>query len=497
MRTFCRIPAYAVMCLFWAMPAFAARDFSIQDRVHQFELKNGLTVLLMPRHTSPTISFAMSFRTGAVDEKSGTTGAAHLLEHMLFKGTESIGSKDPKAEKELHVRIDAIALQLDRQRRLGPAGNAHEIKLLAGELRELQEQESRLIIRNEFDAIYTRNGAEGMNAGTGYDTTTYTVSLPANRLELWMQLESDRFSHPVFREFYAERDVVIEELRQSYETKPGRLLSTQLLATAFQAHPYGRPIIGWKSDIQFLPRSVCEQFFADRYSLANAVVAVVGDIDIETTRKLLEKYFAPIPARRIDPPFVTQEPAQQGRRRVEVRFNAEPQVMIGFHKPNPPSRDDTAFDLVQGLLSGGRTSRLFKSLVLTKKIAASVHVANGYPGGRFPNLFFISAVPLQGISCSRVEQAIYDEIKRLAHEPIPPAELQKTKKRFRADFLRSLDSNQGLSHTLAYFQVVCNDWRYMEKNLAAIETVTASEIKQVIKKYLVPENRTVATLVKE
>ncbi len=491
------IPAIALLVLLTAAPALPQEPFSIRDRVRRFELENGLTVLLMQRRASPTVSFAMSFRTGAVDEKSGTTGVAHLLEHMLFKGTESIGTKDYAAEKKLLARIDEVAVPLDRERRLGDGGNKAEIQRLSDELKALQEQESSIILRNEFDAIYTRNGAEGLNAGTGYDITTYTVSLPSNRAELWMRLESDRFSHPVFREFYSERDVVIEEMRQSYETSPGRLLSSQLLSAAFQAHPYGRPIIGWKSDIQYLPRAVCEEFFSTRYSLANAAVAVVGDIDIEETRALFERYFARIPARRVDPPFITREPAQQGERRIELRYNAQPQVMIAYHKPCQPSREDTVFDLVDGLLSGGRTSRLYTALVTKKKIAATVEASNGLPGDRFPNLFYISAVPLSGVACAAIETAVYEEIESLARGPISPEELARAKKRYRADFLRGLDSNQELSHTLAHFQIVCNDWQYLERNLAEMETVTAKEIQDAVKRFLVPSNRTVATLVKE
>ncbi|MBN2108040.1 MAG: insulinase family protein [Deltaproteobacteria bacterium] len=469
----------------------------IGDKVQHIELANGLKVLMLERHTSPTISFSLCFKTGAVDENSGTTGVAHLLEHMLFKGTKTIGTRDFKAEQKLLARIDEIAIQLDNERRRGSAGDTARIALLAQELKKLQEQENALIIENEFDTIYTRNGAEGMNAGTGYDITSYMVSLPSNRLELWMRLESERFANPVFRQYYAERDVVIEEMRQSYETKPDRLLSTQLLAAAFQAHPYGRPIIGWKSDIEFLPRSVCEEFFKNRYSLANAVVAVVGDIDSEQTKKLFERYFARIPARRAEEPFISQEPEQRGERRCEVRFDAEPQVLIGFHKPTFPARDDYVFDLLDALLSNGRTSRLYSQLVLTKRIASSVDTSNGFPGARFPNLFIIRAVPLKGVACTDLEKAIYAEIDRLVRSPIPPAELAKVKKQFLADFVRNLDSNQELSHTMAYYQIVCNDWRYVEKSLAVIESISSEEIQTAAKKYLVPRNRTVATLVKE
>ncbi len=492
-----RFHAVVCICLALVVPGRAAFALGMTGKVQPFDLGNGLKVLLMERHTSPTISFSMCFKTGAVDEKSGTTGVAHLLEHMLFKGTRTIGTRDFKAEQKLLARIDEVAMQLDAERRKSSAGDADRIAGLSGNLKILQEQENALIIENEFDTIYTRNGAEGMNAGTGYDITTYTVSLPSNRLELWMRLESERFEHPVFRQYYAERDVVIEEMRQSYETKPDRLLSTQLLSAAYQAHPYGRPIIGWKSDIQFLPRSVCEEFFKNRYSLANAVVAVVGDIDIEKTKKLFEQYFSPIPTRAVEEPFVSQEPEQMGERRIEVRFDAEPHVLIGFHKPTFPERDDYVFDLIDALLSNGRTSRLYQSLVLHKKIASSVDTSNGFPGARFPNLFIIQAIPLKGVSCTTVEAAIYAEIDRLARVPIPPEELAKVKKQFRADFIRNLNSNQGLSHMLSYYQIACNDWSYVEKSLAVIEGISSEDVQAAIKKYLISRNRTVATLVKD
>jgi predicted Zn-dependent peptidase len=486
-----------ILCFVLLPQSSACLAFGINDKVQHIVLANGLQVLLMERHTSPTISFSMCFKTGAVDEKGGTTGVAHLLEHMLFKGTKTIGTRDYKAEQVLLARIDEVAIQLDDERRNGSYGNTDRISRLEADLKNLQEKENNLIVKNEFDTIYTRNGAEGMNAGTGYDITTYMVSLPSNRLELWMRLESDRFKNPVFRQYYAERDVVIEEMRQSYETKPDRLLSTQLLAAAFQAHPYGRPIIGWKSDIQFLPRSVCEEFFKNRYSLANAVVAVVGDIDIEQTKKLFERYFAHIPARQAVDPFISQEPEQMGERRIEVFFDAEPKVLIGFHKPAFPQHEDYVFDLMASLLSDGRTSRLYEQLVLTKKIASSVTASNGYPGSRFPNLFIISAVPLKGIACSDLEKAIYAEIHRLARSPIPQEELAKAKKQFLADFIRNLDSNQELSHTLAYYQIACNDWRYIEKSLSIIDDISSNDIQAAANKYLTPRNRTVAALVKD
>ncbi|MBN2109053.1 MAG: insulinase family protein [Deltaproteobacteria bacterium] len=471
--------------------------FPLGEHLEQFQLPNGLTVLLLERRISPTISFTMSFRTGAVDEDTGATGVAHMLEHMLFKGTRTIGTRDYKAEKKLLERIDAVAIQLDDERRKGSAGDAARIEALARDLTGLQEQANALIVENEFDTIYTRNGAEGMNARTGYDMTTYTVSLPANRLELWLRLESERFAEPVFRQYYAERDVVIEEMRQSYETQPDRLLATQLLTTAFQAHPYGRPAIGWEADIKFLPRAACEDFFKRRYCLANAVVAVVGAVDIQEASRLFDRYFTSISAGSVEKPFITQEPPQRGERRTELHFEAEPQLMIGFHKPSCPDRADYAFELLGAILSSGRTSRLYQSLVMDRPMAASVDAFNGFPGSRYPNLFVIKAAPLKGVACSDVEKGIYAEIDKLARMPLPAEELAKAKKQFRADFVRNLDSNRMLSRMLAYYQVLCGDWRYLEKNLKIIESISAQEIQSAIQKYLVSSNRTVAVLVKE
>lgn len=474
---------------------YRAHAFPLAERVQQFQLANGLTVLVMPRQTSPTVSFAVCFRTGSIDENSGVTGVAHMLEHMLFKGTRTIGTRDYKAEHKLLERIDAVAARLDGLRRGG--GDAAAADALARELKRLQKKADALIIENEFDRIYARNGAEAVNGGTGYDMTTYTASLPANRIELWMRLEAERFAEPVFRQYYVERDVALEELRQACETQPDRMLAAQLLAAAFQAHPYGRPAIGWKSDLRYLPRAACRDFFTRRYSLANAVVAVVGAVDVPETRRLFERYFASIPARPVAPPRITQEPPQRGERRVEVHFDAEPQLMIGFHKPNCPDRADYAFELLGALLSGGRTSRLYKALVLDRHLAARVDAFNGFPGLRYPNLFVIKAAPLRGVSCAAVEQAIYAELDGLAREPVPARELAKVKKQFRADYVRSLDSNRMLAKMLAYYQVLCGDWRSLEKNLDIIAGISPGEIQSAVRGYLVARNRTVATLVKE
>jgi len=486
------VPALISVVLF--IPA-ACCGFSLDSSIQEFTLGNGMKVILMQRSASPTVSFSMCFKTGAVDEQSGATGCAHLLEHMLFKGTTSIGAKNFTEEEPLLRRIHDVGTALDKAR--VDKSPADKITDLAAQLQALQEQHKLLIVDNEIDAIYSRNGAEGLNAGTGFDVTTYTVSLPANRVELWARIESDRFTNPVFRQYYLERDVVLEELRQSYETKPERMLTTQFLAAAFTAHPYGRPIIGWKSDIEHLSIDRCMSFFRRHYSISNAVVAIVGDLRFDATRQLIERYFSPLPGELPPAEPVTVEPQQKGERRIEVTAQAEPLILVGYHKPTVPDHEDTVFDLIDGILSNGRTSRLYKSLVLDKKVAVSVETSNGFPGARYPNLFLIKIIPAHRVGYAAIEKALYNELALLAQAPVASGELRKAKKQLRSDFIRRMQSNAELADLLSYYQTICGDWRYLERNLASIEKVTAEDIRAAAQRYLTAKNRTVAFLTRD
>lgn len=470
-------------------------SFTLGSNMQEFTLKNGMKVILMQRSASPTVSFSMCFKTGAVDEQSGATGSAHLLEHMLFKGTTSIGTRNYKDEERLLRSIHDVGTALDKARiEQSPPDMITE---LASKLQSLQGRHKQLVIDNEIDAIYSRNGAEGLNAGTGFDVTSYKVSLPANRVELWARIESDRFTNPVFRQYYLERDVVLEELRQSYETKPERMLMTQLLAAAFTAHPYGRPIIGWKSDIEHLSIDRCMSFFKQHYSVSNAVVAIVGDLQFDTIRQLIERYFGSLPDKLQNDYPITIEPQQIGERRIQVLANAEPLMLVGYHKPTLPDPHDTVFDLIDCILSNGRTSRLYKSLVLDKKLAVSVETANGFPGARYPNLFFIKIIPAYKVEYSAIEKALYSELALLAQKPISAGELRKAKKQIRSDFIRRMQSNAELANLLSYYQTICGDWRYIERNLDSIEKITADDIRAVAQRYLTAQNRTIAFLTRD
>ena len=327
--------------------------------------------------------------------------------------------------------------------------------------------------------LYQRHGGVGLNAATGKDLTRYMISLPANRLPLWAALEADRMAHPVLREFYKERGVVMEERRLRNDDSPSGLLFETFTSAAFRAHPYGIPTIGWESDILSLTPADTEAFFKAYYGPGNATIAIVGDINPKDVMTLIEQTFGTIPASPSQPPIVTVEPPQRGERRVEVEFDAEPSLVIGFHKPALGHPDDYVFDVIDALLSDGLTSRLYTNLVREKRIAASVNSDSNYPGVRSPNLFVVNATPLAPHTTAEVEAAIYAEIERLKTEPVSAKELEKVLNNLDADLVRALRSNGGLASQLALYQTVAGDWRYALKSRDKIAAVTPLDIQRV------------------
>ena len=473
-----------------------AQAISLEGRVKEYTLGNGIKVLLLERHQSPTLSLYIRFRVGAVDENVGMTGTAHLLEHMLFKGTKTLGTKNYSEEEKILARIDSVATALDAERMKGEKADQDYLRYLEKTLQDLTDEHRKWVIKDEIESLYSQNGGAGFNAMTSADTTTYLVNLPSNRLELWARIESDRLLNPVLREFYSERKVVMEERRRSYDSKPERKLMEHFLATAFLAHPYGRPIIGWPSDIPYLDKPATENFFRTFYSPANTVLTVVGDLDPEGTLAVIKKYFERIPAQVLPPPLRTQEPEQLGERRIQVVADANPQMIIGFHKPNPPHPDDIVCDIIESLLSNGRTSRFYRRLVEEEKMAVEVSASSSFPGERYPNLFVIFATPRHPHPSEELEKAVYRELDRLKNEPVAESELKKVQNQIQMNILQKLNSNSKLAYWLSYGQSLWGDWRYFTERLQAYEKVSAEDIRRVAQKYFAPRNRTVATLVK-
>jgi predicted Zn-dependent peptidase len=289
----------------------------------------------------------------------------------------------------------------------------------------------------------------------------------------------------------------MEERRQRIESDPEGQLYEQFLAAAYIAHPYRRPILGWPSDIQFLDPGYMEAFFKSFHAPNNTVITVVGDINPKTTLNIINKYFGSIPRRALNPSPITEEPPQKGERRITIVSDANPEMIIGYHKPAMPDYDDYVFDIIEYIFSEGRTSRLYKTIVEKKGIAKSIHTANGVPGSKYPNLFVIFAKPRHPHRSADVELSIYEEIERIKANSVSRRELEKAKNQLKADFIRSLDSNLELASMISYFEILLGDYRYITNHLKIIEKVTPEDIMRVAKKYLIPENRTVANLVKK
>ncbi|WP_321391734.1 pitrilysin family protein [uncultured Desulfuromusa sp.] len=467
---------------------------TLADKVQEYKLDNGATVLLVERHTSPTVAAYISFRVGGANETSQERGVAHLLEHMLFKGTKTLGTKNYAAEKKLLQKIKNTGQRIDALK-FRTETDSEQLQQLQEELTALQAEHRKLVVKNEFSRIYGENGGVGYNAFTGKDSTTYLINLPANKLELWAAIESDRLQNAVFREFYTERDVVHEERRRSYESSPRGMMYETLLAAAYEVHPYRNPIIGWNSDIETLDPDQIREFFDKYYTPVNMVITLVGDFQSETTLQMIERYFGRLKPGVPVPPVVDREPEQKGERRVAINFDAEQQLMIAYHKPTMPQREDYVFDLLMQVLSEGRTSRLYRSLVVDKQLVTDVNVF-GAPGSRYDNLMVLSLTPRNGRSPKEVEAAVYTELERLKSEPLSSRDLDIARKQIMTSILRGLRGNSGLARMLSSYQTL-GDWRYLVDYEDHLSSITPKDIMDVAKRYLQADNRTVVTLMRE
>ena len=454
-------------------------------------LPNGLRVIALRRPGAPTASFVLRVDVGSLDESLGGTGIAHFLEHLLFKGTTTVGTRSYPQERLLFGAIDAAhdSLILARAARLG----AGEAERLQRRIEVLEDSARTHVVASEFTRTLTRNGARSLNATTSADATTFHVRLPANRAELWFRLEADRMSQPVFREFHSEREVVAEERRQRVDTSPAGRLLEEFYAAAYRVHPYGVPVIGHMSDIRAYTRRQVRAFHDRYYVPNNAVIAVVGDIDPHRIVGLARSYFGPIPRGPEPPPVLVEEPEQRGERRVEVRMEAEPELLVGWHVPSGLQEDAPALAVLSRVLGGGRTGRLYRRLVADEGLATSVSVFTG-PGYVGPRMFNIGVQPVAGASIAELEAAIYDEVADLQRHPPTPLEMQRVRNQLEAEAIHRLRSNLGLALQLAESAEVHGGWGETFRRAQQLADVTAADVRRVAEQYLVPSNRTVAVL---
>ena len=504
MNSFRRLGA-ALLLLFPSLLTAAEKP---RIEVQELTLPNGMRFLLFERHESPTVAAGWLAHVGSVNEREGITGISHLFEHMMFKGTKTIGTKDIQADLRIIDEQEKIQDEMRREMevmreklRHGEIDDLQKPESWTPRYRELQKrfdelvaQQRQIIIKDQMDQIYTKNGGENLNAMTTEDFTLYFIRVPSNRLELWAWLESDRLLNPVFREFYSERDVVFEERRMRTESTPLGKYDEAFNALFWEAHPYKWPVVGWPSDIPAISKAEADAYFGTYYAPNNLTGVIVGDVKVAEVRPLLERYFGRIPRGPKDPPpVVTLEPKQIGEKRYNAEAETSPTVRISWHGVPFVHRDFSVLDVLTDVLSG-RTGRLYKGLVTGKQLANEVSAS--VDSKKYAGAIQVEAVAKDGKEPSVVEQALYDEIDKLKNEPVPAEELQKVKNQAKANAYRRLSSPFSIAVQLLFYDGL-GDWRYINTYADQVEAVTAAEIQRAARQYFTRENRTVGVFLRK
>ncbi len=457
-------------------------------------LPNGLTVVLWRRPEAPVFSFFTMVDAGSAQDPLHETGLAHMMEHMAFKGTPDIGTKDYAAEKVALEKVEQsyAAYEAERVKRMGQ--DPQRLAQLKQAWQEAIKNADQYVIQNQFGKVVESYGGVGMNAFTSYDETAYLYSMPSNQIELWAALESDRMAHPVMREFYKERSVVMEERRSRADSSPtGRLLE-QFLGTAFMANPYHRPTIGYQSDLESFSATDADEFFHRYYVPSNMVIGLVGDLNPDEVFPIVERYFGQIPSKPKPTELTTIEPPQNSVREVTMPDPSQPFYLEGYHRPSYLAPDDVVYDAISDILSNGRTSRLYRSLVRDKQIAAIAAGISGYPGTKYAHLFTFYAVPIPGHTTGELQKAFAEEIQKLKTQDVTDDELRMFKTRTEADLIRGLASNEGLAEELAIYQTRYGDWRELFRYLDRVDKVTKADIRRVATQVFQDTNRTVGII---
>jgi len=483
-------------------------------------LDNGMQVLIVPRHETPTFMAAIVARVGSANESTGITGISHLFEHMMFKGTETIGTKDYQRDREIMARLDALRAEMmveqgimrEALRRgeiddmLAPEAKTDRYRELETEFDQLIEEQRQLIIKDQLDEIYTKNGGSFLNAMTSYDMTMYFIRLPRNKLELFCWMESDRFLNPVFREFYSERNVVREERRLGVDSTPTGLIEEDFLAMFWKSSSYHWDVIGWPSDLDSITREQAENYFDTYYAPNNLTLILVGDLEPDSTIAMVKNYFERLPRGKTEPPeVVTLEERQYGEKRLVAEAETDPQAEVWYHTVAWKHADSYPLEILAGILNG-KTGRLYKKLVEEKKLAkGSMGGRGGRMGGggrlgvragqdsrRYAGAFQISAEGLASVKAEDLEAAIHEVTDELKDEPVTAAELQKVKNQEKVSNIRFMDimGGMGIMFLLAP-NAAMGDWEEVNRAPQLLDAVTAEDILRVANTYFADDQRNV------
>ncbi|BDU78184.1 M16 family metallopeptidase [Mesoterricola sediminis] len=489
-------PARAVLAFLCALAPLAGQEVKVLERT----LPNGFKVLLVERHDEPSIACGWVARAGSANERPGITGVAHLFEHMMFKGTRTIGTRDAVRDGELNRKQDEVmktvrgeqALLRERLRRgeiqdlRDPAVRTPRLQAALAELDTLVKAQRELIVKDELMKLYGQAGGTGLNANTTMDRTFFHIDLPANKLELWAWLESDRLLNPVFREFYSERDVVLEERRLRVEATPtGKALET-FQAMQWQASPYSWPVIGWPSDISSLTRDQADAFFSTYYAPGNITLILVGDFRADEAMATVTRYFGRIPGNPVPPPPVTVlEPPQGGEQRLVATVESMPFVLIAQKAVPAVHRDAAALDILSGILNGD-SGRLKRALVQDRSVA--VLAGSGFDGMKFGGVFRLYAAPVPGKAPEEMEGLLLEQVRAIQEQGVTDHELQKAKNQIAASMYRRMDSNADLRDQLAEAESAGTYRDFLEEP-GLLQAVTREDVQRVARAYFALEGR--------
>lgn len=481
-----------------AVPAARVRTGleNLERQVHDFTLPNGLKFIVVERHEAPVFSFQTMVDAGSANDAVGTTGLAHMMEHMAFKGTPVVGTKDAKTEEAALVKEEAAWQALLTERRKGGRADTTRLKTLEKSFAEAQATARKDIVSNQFSSVLEQAGAQNMNASTANDFTNYFYSLPSNRLELWALMEGGRLAHPVFREFYKERDVVFEERRMRMDSSPLGRLVEEFTHAAFVAHPYGFGGIGHASDLRTFSREQGDEFFKRHYVAKAMAVGLVGDVTLTQAQAVATKYFSDLSDAPEPPPIDTVEPEQRAERRVVLEDQAQPLVLIGWHIPAGTDPTYPAYEALASLIGGGDWARLNKVLVKEKKVATQIQAFTGYPGQKYPNLFAVFVVPASGQDPAAVEQAVYDVMQEaMTTKPFTAEELEGYKVRVKAQKIALAESNASLAGALVQAQTFYDDWHEFFREQERVQALKVADVAAAMGQAIRKSNRTVGLIV--
>ncbi|MBI3679757.1 MAG: insulinase family protein [Acidobacteria bacterium] len=475
--------ALAALCL-------AAQDLKeFEKKVTEFTLGNGLHFIVLERKEAPVVSLVTHVNVGSANDPAGKTGLAHMLEHMAFKDTDSLGTTNWPEEKKWLAQVEAVYDKLESEKNKGLRGSAETVRKLEAELRAAIEKANGFVDKEAYSKVIQQSGGVGINAFTSTDATVYFYSLPANRVELWFLLTSQVFRQPIMREFYKERDVVREERRMRMESSSQGKMLEALIQTSFLGHPQ-RSLIGYASDIENLRAKDSEALFKQYYVPSNMVMVLAGEVDPKEVKRLADQYFPALPAGPAPPRVITVEPPQEGERRVAVETPSQPLLYMAYKRPEPSHPDDAPLQVLAGALSSGRTGVLYKEMVEQKKLSLVAAADSTGLGSKYPGIFVFIAAPAVGRTTEENEKAMLEIIERVKKEKFEDAVLERVKNQVRARLIRGLDSNMGMAQQLASNYINDGDWRRMFTRIQDIQKVTAEDLQRVATTYFVEKART-------